>query len=71
MPPMAETPLPAPPPGTSQVGCAICLQLRSTRVPAVTTINGYAVCADHVGLAARPGFDIARIRGGTTRSEPL
>jgi hypothetical protein len=65
------TTAPIEPRESNWVGCAICLNLRGERVRAQVTVNGLSVCVDHAPLAARPGFDIGRIRGGTTRSEPL
>jgi hypothetical protein len=44
-----------------QMSCAICLNLHSTRTPAVTLIHGYAVCQRHTDLVSQPEFDIVTL----------
>ena len=56
------------PGGAGQV-CAICLYAREgTAEDAVTTIRGYAVCEDHMGLVAQ-GMEWSSIIG-SARSMP-
>jgi hypothetical protein len=42
--------------------CCVCFILTGKRVPHLTVIRGYAVCADHVELATKPEFNIFNLR---------
>lgn len=53
------------------VGCVVCLQRSGERVEAVTVVNGYAACADHLDLVSAPGFDVWKLRKeGRGRGKP-
>lgn len=49
-------------PSQNWIGCAICLNRKSERVPATVIINGLSVCDADADLASHPGFDIQKIR---------
>lgn len=50
--------------------CCVCLYVsEGTAEDAVTTIGGYAVCEDHLGLVAQ-GSEWARIIGVAVASSP-
>lgn len=57
-----STPGPSGTPGAGQV-CGVCFYVREGPAPdAVTTIRGYAVCEDHMGLVAQ-GMEWTSILG--------
>ena len=43
------------------IHCCICLNSDAGRVPAITMINGYAVCEDHVKVIKNHDFDFAAL----------
>jgi hypothetical protein len=47
------------PPGV--ISCCLCLNIKGKRIPATTIVKGYAVCDDHIAVAAEPHFDIMRL----------
>ena len=49
--------------GGATIGCCICLNLTGEHVPAVTLINGYAVCAVHVAAVSGEFTDFAQLIG--------
>jgi hypothetical protein len=47
------------PPGV--ISCCLCLNIKGKRVAATTIVKGYAVCDDHIQVAAEPRFDLFRM----------
>ena len=45
------------------IGCAVCLNIKGTRVPATTIIKGYSVCDEHTEVVGRAGFNIFNLKG--------
>lgn len=50
-------PLHAPTPD-NWIGCAVCLNIKGSRVPALVVISGISVCEEHISLASKPSFSI-------------
>jgi hypothetical protein len=52
------------------IHCCICLQL-GKKTEATVVVKGYSVCEHHQKLAARPDFDIFKMRGNSTMGQAV
>ena len=55
------------PRGETTIGCCLCLNIAGAHIAAVTIINGYACCDEHISVLSSEFSDFAQLVNRTKR----